>query len=303
MPAEISEPVNLDVADEETPQSIHEDSRNGRIRRKRNTCDVKCTMPILRCILGRGLLVLQVCFVINSLLKIEHSRVYWWTVLTGTMLGIIELSIVVFRRGGKEWKWFCPSMLFYLACVVPLLWALELDEIQRFRTQCTMQSNAEEAVASGTAVNMSVVTTPPDTRNFMDQISHQIWKQTMLIVIILSRWILPKGGLTHDELSNLLFVYFASASDIMELSIFEIFDRNRMCYVDYGIFYGVLAVWTLSLLQFTFPLSIRKRKESFNRKKVDKVCGWLYETEVWSLIITVILQDGPFFALRVFLFG
>ena len=60
----------------------------------------------------------------------------------------------------------------------------------------------------------------------VQNVDHQIWKQTFLIVIVVVRWILPKGGLSHDELSNLLFIYFASASDIMELSSFEIFDTE-----------------------------------------------------------------------------
>ena len=134
----------------------------------------------------------------------------------------------------------------------------------------------------------------------MGQKSHQIWKQTVLIVIIVSRWVLPKGGLSHDELSNLLFVYFAIASDIMELSIFEIFDRLKMCDVSYGIVYAILAVWSASLLQFTFPLSAKKQKKTFARKRRDKICGWFYETEIWSLLLTVLLQDGPFLAVRIY---
>ena len=79
-----------------------------------------------------------------------------------------------------------------------------------------------------------------------------------------------------------------------------IFDRTKMCNVDYGIFYAILAVWTWSLLQFTLPLSAKKQRGRYRRKRSDKVCGWLVETEVWSLILTVILQDGPFFGVRVY---
>ena len=34
---------------------------------------------------------------------------------------------------------FCPSMLLYLVCVVPLLWALELNEISRLRSSCDQE--------------------------------------------------------------------------------------------------------------------------------------------------------------------
>ena len=35
---------------------------------------------------------------------------------------------------------FTPSILLYLFCVVPLLWALELDEIERFRGDCGVEN-------------------------------------------------------------------------------------------------------------------------------------------------------------------
>ena len=121
-----------------------------------------------------------------------------------------------------------------------------------------------------------------------------------MIVIIISRWVLPKGGLSHDELSNLLFVYFAIASDIMELGIFEIFDKDDMCNVGDGILYAILGVWTGSMLQFTFPLSAKKKRKENNRKCIDRCCGWFCETEIWSLFLSVVLQDGPFFAVRLY---
>ena len=30
----------------------------------------------------------------------------------------------------------------------------------------------------------------------------------------------------------------------------------------------------------------------------NKFCGWFYETEIWSMFIAIILQDGPFFIVR-----
>ena len=62
-------------------------------------------------------------------------------------------------------------MLFYLVCVIPLLWALELDEIARFRSDCDYNKLAQDgAVVSGMAENTTILVTPaPDSRNFVSR--------------------------------------------------------------------------------------------------------------------------------------
>ena len=37
----------------------------------------------------------------------------------------------------------------------------------------------------------------------------------LILIIILARWLLPRGELTRDQLSSLLLVYVANAADIM----------------------------------------------------------------------------------------
>ena len=111
---------------------------------------------------------------------------------------------------------------------------------------------------------------------------------------------MPKGGLSENELSNLLFVYFAIASDIMELGVFEIFDKTEMCTVADGIVYAILVVWSVSMVQFAFPLSATGKRKLTNRRLIHKYCGWYFETEIWSLLLSVMVQDFPFFVIRLF---
>ena len=78
-----------------------------------------------------------------------------------------------------------------------------------------------------------------------------------MLIIILGRWFLPKGHLSRDELSSLLLVYLGLAADIAEF--FQIFDLQRFQGFDVNPDYitVVLAVWTLSLFQFTLPLTAK----------------------------------------------
>lgn len=41
-------------------------------------------------------------------------------------------------------------------------------------------------------------------------------EQSLLFLLILGRWMLPKGKISRDELSQLLLVYIGMAADIIE---------------------------------------------------------------------------------------
>ena len=43
-----------------------------------------------------------------------------------------------------------------------------------------------------------------------------ILEQVLLLILIIGRWMLPKGKLTHNQLSQLLLVYIGTAADIVE---------------------------------------------------------------------------------------
>ncbi len=51
-------------------------------------------------------------------------------------------------------------------------------------------------------------------------------EQALLLFLIIGRWILPKGKLTHDQLSQLLLVYIGTAADIVEF--FEAFKEEQV---------------------------------------------------------------------------
>lgn len=54
----------------------------------------------------------------------------------------------------------------------------------------------------------------------------RLLEQLLLLLLILGRWILPKGELTHDQLSELLLVYIATAADIVEF--FDAFKEDAV---------------------------------------------------------------------------
>ena len=54
----------------------------------------------------------------------------------------------------------------------------------------------------------------------------RILEQIVLVVLILGRWLLPKGKLSRDQFSQLMLVYIGMAADIVE--IFEAFRESKV---------------------------------------------------------------------------
>lgn len=84
-------------------------------------------------------------------------------------------------------------------------------------------------------------------------------EQFLMLILIIGRWMLPKGDLTRDQLSQLLLVYIGTAADIIEF--FDSFKDNTIAN-DKLLVYLTLGIWTWSLLQFTIVLSATRARKS-----------------------------------------
>lgn len=56
-------------------------------------------------------------------------------------------------------------------------------------------------------------------------------EQFLMLILIIGRWLLPKGDLTREQLSQLLLVYIGTAADIIEF--FDSFKVLRFCFLAY----------------------------------------------------------------------
>ena len=152
----------------------------------------------------------------------------------------------------------------------------------------------------------------------------------MMVIIIIGRWLLPKGDLSRDQLSSLLLNYLAIASDIVDF--FGITNEDD-CLKENKVFvYSVLALWTWSLMQFPFVTSMQKQdgndsddeddeededsevKSYFKHKspedtsekkkkpllqRIKRQIHLLLQTEAWVICLSLFLQDFPFLLVRV----
>ena len=57
-------------------------------------------------------------------------------------------------------------------------------------------------------------------------------EQALMLILIIGRWMLPKGDLTRDQLAQLLLVFIGTAADILEF-----FDSFKVSVSDFILFY------------------------------------------------------------------
>ncbi|CAF2399756.1 unnamed protein product [Rotaria sp. Silwood2] len=73
-----------------------------------------------------------------------------------------------------------------------------------------------------------------------------------MFIIILGRWIVPKGNISHSALSQLLLVYLSLASDILDL--LTLFNEREI-QISSPMVHLVLIVFSLCMLQFALNLT------------------------------------------------
>ncbi|XP_023313252.1 transmembrane protein 26 [Trichogramma pretiosum] len=247
----------------------------------------------------------------------KRDPVYWYLCCPIVLLffeGIFTLTI----KSNQEWKWFCPSVFLYLGSVVPAIWLLELEKVDR------RVKNFGVAVINDTFdltkledLKQLQKTLGVNIRLPELQISTETWvtliEQFLMLILIIGRWMLPKGELTRDQLSQLLLVYIGTAADIIEF--FDSFKDEKVSREPLLV-YLTLGIWAWSLMQFTVVLTATKSRKSrlsssssggggaTSRKKRQQhqvtsddqtsCCS----IDVWAIAINMLLQDGPFLAFR-----
>ncbi|XP_053670058.1 transmembrane protein 26 [Anopheles nili] len=219
--------------------------------------------------------------------------------------GIFTLAI----KKNQEWRWFCPSVFLYLSSIVPAIWLLELDKLdKRTRYQDQMLNETINLAATvGKDLKdlnkmLGVKIQLPDI-----QLTAEMWvtliEQFLMLVLIIGRWMLPKGDLTRDQLSQLLLVYIGTAADIIEF--FDSFKDAKIANEPVLVLL-TLSIWSWSLLQFTIVLSAtRARKprgggsQTKDASEDANCCNVACcNIDVWGIALNILLQDAPFLTFR-----
>lgn len=176
---------------------------------------------------------------------------------------------------------------------MPAIWILQLDVLERkFNVNVTSNSSTEEL---STIYGLKIIPISLDAETWSS-----ILQQLLLFVLVIGRMLLPRGHLTRDELSQTLFIFIGSGSDVMEF--FVVFE-DPIFYNNTGLKYATLIIWSISLLQFIFVIAVAKGPKRFRMgTMVEEMEGEHkhFGAELWGLLLSITFMDGPYFGLRLY---
>ncbi|XP_059621195.1 transmembrane protein 26 [Phlebotomus argentipes] len=250
---------------------------------------------ITRLIFGaHGLLAIWQCVT-------SKANQIWWLLSAPILLLVLEAIFTLTIKKNQEWRWFCPSVFLYLSSVVPAIWLLELEKMERrlrlIGDEIPIQAPNFKQLDKILGTQLKIPDIKVDTGTWITLI-----EQFLMLILIVGRWMLPKGDLTRDQLSQLLLVYIGTAADIIEF--FDSFKDNTIAN-DRLLVLLTLGIWSWSLLQFTIVLSAtraRKPRGSGGTSTYDHELGCCCCTccsiDAWGIALNILLQDAPFLAFR-----
>lgn len=232
---------------------------------------------------------------------------YWFLTFLFLPL-VIEMIITLKRRKGQDYKWFSPPIFLFLISIIPSIWLLELHHQQDKASdpQCK-RLNSWENVRELITLNETVGNLT--TQNYLKSINQLLstvcsndWilalHQILLILLIVGKWLLPLGGgVTRDELSQLLLIFVGTAADILEFTSETLSDVKENSP---ELVYIILAVWTWSMLQFPLHLAVVNSKPNSEGEEGSQEVSLLAKrsTDMWSIVEALFIQDGPFLVVR-----
>ncbi|XP_045509231.1 transmembrane protein 26 isoform X1 [Colias croceus] len=215
----------------------------------------------------------------------------YWYLASPILLLIFEGVFTLTIKENQEWKWFCPSVFIYLGLVVPAIWLIELHKVDlrlQKKTNITY-IETEIPIPGATKIPTDMLVT--------------LIEQFLMLTLIVGRWLLPKGDLTRDQLSQLLLVYIGTAADIIEF--FDSFKDEKVA-TEKVLVLLTLAIWSWSLVQFTVVLTATKSRKSrgtAHRSDMNTSRACCCSIEVCAIIMNIALQDAPFLAFRLLIIG
>ncbi|XP_034393420.1 transmembrane protein 26 [Cyclopterus lumpus] len=256
-------------------------------------------LNFLLALLSRFLFALHGAVTVWRVVAVKEEPLYW-LLLTGVALLGVEMAVTLKCTRNAEWKWFSPMVFLYLSTVIPSIWFLELSLLQS-KLPVNNSSGPELHLLARIPITEAIVELDPE--NWVAGL-----EQTMLIVLVLGRWLMPKGDMSRDQLSQLLMVYVGLGADILD--IFDTFKEpevktnQTVVYMGLGLFSWALMQFPLVLTQTQLPEAEPPQKSAADltgRPAAPLSPASCCSSEVWSLLLTVGLQDGPFLVYRLYL--
>ncbi|XP_066428798.1 transmembrane protein 26-like [Eleutherodactylus coqui] len=251
---------------------------------------MKCQCrKILGAIFSRLFFVLHGTIMVGVAVAFTKDKTYL-ILLSGIVLLFIEMIVTLKMTRHGEWKWFSPMVFLYLCSIIPSIFVMELKSLE-FRKNITNLTNSECKESDYKELSTVI----------------QCVEELTILVLILGRWMMPRGNMSRDQLAQLLLIYLALGADILD--ILELMKEPSIKTNTAVIVVG-LCLFTLAVLQFTIvltqtssysPPETEDTEQSWASSKVKNCILHCCSSDVTQMMTSVVMQDGPFLIYRLYL--
>ncbi|XP_073337382.1 transmembrane protein 26-like [Pagrus major] len=255
----------------------------------------------IRAIITRALFILVSLTGVWRVTHVKQDRTYWFLTFLFLPL-VVEMIHTLRRRKGKDYKWFSPPIFLFLISIIPSIWILELQRPDKDSDlQCNKLDSWDNLLRLIPQNTTQRNQTYQDYLKIASSVCSNDWilalHQILLILLILGKWLLPLGGgVTRDELSQLLLIFVGTAADILEFTSETLSDVKEN---NPHLVYIILAVWTWSMLQFPLHLAVVSKPDSEGEEGTNETSLLSkHSTDIWSIVEALFIQDGPFLVVR-----
>ncbi|XP_017285009.1 transmembrane protein 26 [Kryptolebias marmoratus] len=257
----------------------------------------------LSAFITRTLFILVAVIAVWRVAHVKDNLYYWLLTLLFLPL-VVEMIITLKNQEGKDYKWFSPTVFLFLISIIPSIWILELHHQQNKAAddKCNYTVSLDSL---GKIINSNKTKDHLDYRTLSKVVNEALcpnnWilalHEILLILLIIGKWFLPLGdGVTREQLSQLLLIFVGTAADILE---FTSETRDDIKDNTPQLVYIILAVWSWSMLQFPCHLCVVKTMTRGDDDAIEGDSLWSkYSTNLWSIVETVFIHDGPFLVVR-----
>lgn len=204
------------------------------------------------------------------LTQVTANYEYWYIMGACLSCLLLETLITVIYRKGHEYYWFCPSIFIFTAAEIPCFSILRMHLGSCLRS-VRMNNALSESIKCSTNVTRSSIESQIQSLGLNalfsdDEKAISGLDQTFVLLLVVGRWLLPKGQMSRDQLSQLLLIYIAAAADIVELT--EIYEV-RQVLSNTSMINLLTALWSISLLQFS--VTIQNVESVAQEKGIEEV--------------------------------
>ncbi|XP_008427386.1 transmembrane protein 26 [Poecilia reticulata] len=258
----------------------------------------------LSAIITRALFILLSLVAVWRVIWVKKHPYYWLLTLLFLPL-VVEMIITLRKRKGLDYKWFSPTIFLFLISIIPSIWIMELHHQQNREQDSKCNYESFEQIwqpKNESSENSTISDSLKRLRDVLSNFCQDSWilalHQILLILLIIGKWLLPLGGgITRDQLSQLLLIFVGTAADILEFNSETLDDVKESSR---ELVYVILGVWTWSMLQFPCHLCVvgPMNGEAANESIQGDSLWSNRSTDLWSIVEILFIHDGPFLVVR-----